>query len=236
MFGRIDQLQVVVFGPTGNLDALVIWQALFGTSPDSFTKLPTGGGQAQGIRDGYSIALSVQPGRLDMLALPEPSTGDVPPAIDDGAAAGALLFSLVKKLPLPDQIERVAIVCPTTVSTASLEAAAAMFRSDIGLAYAPPAGTSELFFQSASRKVLAECTDEAIVICRWSVNQRPFLKFDSSNPLQPITNSTVPTYSRYVDVATVPSALSPKVAVEALGALGREVARLLGGGYERIAE
>lgn len=218
---------MVAFGATDALDPLVSWQALFPASPDAFTRLPTGGGQAQGIRDGYMIVVQVQPGRVDLILQPPPSVGDAPPIIQDGASAGELALSLMNQLPLPAIIERVAVVSPSTRSVTNFKEAIEALKKVAPVSDGLSLDMLDVSFQLIRERKTEDWDGHLIYIARWNVTNRPFIKIDINNPAQPIINGSIPVLTTYVDVATKPDTLSREMAITGLAIVAREAGMLL---------
>jgi hypothetical protein len=116
---QTESLQGVLFPQPGGLqdDALTLWNTLFpAQNPESFNggaSMPGLQSSASGQQDGYSITLTTQVGRIDVLIRKAMNIGfmaDSPPSIDNLELATNLLVSVMMRVASGKAITRVAII------------------------------------------------------------------------------------------------------------------------------
>lgn len=242
-----DSIQGVWFTPPTAmaLDANQLWQSIFGASPDNFSrqpgKVPFAPSTASAQIDNYSVSLSVQPGRVDIILGPSATPFSPPEPMADVRAALDTIVGFMTKALESHSATRVAIVTNVSQLAESAEDAAARvakLAGDLDV----PAGVRDLMFQL---NVQMRSTAADLVLnrlCRWNagVQQMIDMQFlteggEQSNPRVIEERHIV---ALQIDLNSVPSPtqLETEVAQQIVRELAEEGLVLLSSGYERFRQ
>jgi hypothetical protein len=215
MLWQAEVVQAVIFSQPGvaQPEALALWTDLFGPEgPDSFQRMaqnPAAATTAAGIKEGASVAISSQVGRVDIIiqgadralsALPGSAATPEPVYVDDFSKAAERVSRYAGKLSEKFKTIRLAVVL--SLVTTSEGESAMIIAEHAGVPF--PKGSTDAMYQFNVRSKMKCAPDVSINrLVNWTAGQMQLLIFSPNEVPQTFQRRDVVTWK--IDVNTVPN-------------------------------
>lgn len=235
MVDEYESVQLALFTSAAPaIDALRLWETIFGAYPGGFQTHGPGHTQAQGNVDGLEVVLLVQAERLDIVifapvgpppALPPAPIPDVQKAISDGIAHAEKALPFLK-------VGRVAAVIQGNCFASTPQDAVARFISLYPECKLPAAANAVTYEFTAPKQSTLNQNRRLMRLCRWQTVQSQLFN------LLPGTAQVAQRYAvhSYVDVYTeAMEALSTQEVLAGLKEVAHEASTIIAGGPNAVS-